>query len=232
MITNNTVINVCSYMPSTIIASTSVQDYVFEPCMTDNPIILPMSAIEVKEIHSKSGVFANGYLTFEDEIKADMYDFLKIQDWENILNQVEIMNCILSGKKNDIAKLINIKAKGYFDRVYGVYVALKQSNNYDISMRVAKAIEHRYKELQQGIIKTQIELVDSFSNEDNKDKEIAEKDELLKQSQQEVSELKEQIANLTKLIEKQMKSQNADVVDIIKSEDESTPKRGRPSTKK
>lgn len=232
MITNNTVINVCSYMPSTIIASTSVQDYIFEPCMTDNPIILPMTAIEVKEIHSKSGVFANGYLTFEDEIKADMYDFLKIQDWENILNQVEIMNCILSGRKNDIAKLINIKAKGYFDRVYGVYTALKQSNNYDISMRVAKAIEHRYKELQQGIIKTQIELVDSFSNEDNKDKEIAEKDELLKQSQQEVSELKEQIANLTKLIEEQMKSQNADAVDTTKSEEKSTPKRGRPATKK
>ena len=232
MITNNTVINVCSYMPSTIIASTSVQDYVFEPCMTDNPIILPMTAVEIKEIHSKSGVFANGYLTFEDDVKVDMYNFLKIQDWENILNQVEIMNCILSGKRNDIAKLINIKSKGYFDRVYGVYTALKQTNSYDISMRVAKAIEHRYKELQQGIIKTQIELVDSFSNEDSKDKEIAEKNELLKQRDTEVSELKEQIANLMKVIEEQMKSQNANKSDTDKSETKSAPKRGRPASNK
>ena len=231
MITNNTIINVCSYMPSTIIASTSVQDYVFEPCMTDNPIILPMSAVEVKEIHSKSAVFSDGYLTFEDEVKEDMYDFLKIQDWENILTQIEIMDCILSGKKNDISKLINIKSKGYFERVYGVYIALKQTNSYDISMRVAKAIEHRYKELQQGIIKTQIELVDSFSNEDVKDKEIAEKDELLKQKSQEVTELKAQVDNLTKLMEELMKSQNENKADETKSANETAPKRGRPASK-
>ena len=232
MITNNTVINVCSYMPSTIIASTSVQDYVFEPCMTDNPIILPMTAVEVKEIHSKSSVFTDGYLTFEDDVKADMYSFLKIQDWENILSQIEIMNCILSGKKNDVSKLINIKSKGYFERVYGVYIALKQTNSYDISMRVAKAIEHRYKELQQGIIKTQIELVDNFGNDDNKDKEIAEKDELLKQKDQEVSELKEQVANLTKLMEELMKSQNNDKADTTKAETKSAPRRGRPASNK
>ena len=158
-----------------------------------------------------------------------MYNFLKIQGWENILNQIEIMDSILSGKKNDIAKLINIKSKGYFDRVYGVYVALKQTNSYDISMRVAKAIEHRYKELQQGIIKTQIELVDSFNNEDSKDKEIAEKDELLKQKDQEVSELKEQVAYLTKLMEEQIKSQNKDKAD---ADTKPAPKRGRPASNK
>jgi hypothetical protein len=219
-------------MPSTIIASTSVQDYVFEPCMTDNPIILPMTAVEIKEIHSKSGVFVDGYLTFEDDIKEDVYNFLKIKDWENILNQSEIMDSILSGKKNDIANLINIKSKGYFERVYGVYIALKQTNRYDISMRVAKAIEHRYKELQQGIIKTQIELVDNFKDDDDKDKEIAEKDEQLKQSQQEVAQLKEQIANLTKLVEEQMKLQNAKTADESKSESRPTPKRGRPASNK
>ena len=229
MITNNTVINVCSYMPSTIIASTSVQDYVFEPCMTDNPIILPMTAVEIKEIHSKSGVFTNGYLTFEDDVKEDIYKFLKIQDWENILTQIEIMNCILSGKKNDVAKLINIKSKGYFERVYGVYVALKQSNRYDISMRVAKAIEHRHAELQQGIIATQIELVDNFSNDT--DNELVEKDELLKQKDKEVAELKKQVSNLTKLMEELVKSQNNGDKEETKSASETAPKRGRPASK-
>lgn len=229
MITNNTVINVCSYMPSTIIASTSVQDYVFEPCMTDNPIILPMTAVEIKEIHSKSGVFTNGYLTFEDDVKEDVYKFLKIQDWQNILTQIEIMNCILSGKKNDVAKLISIKSKGYFERVYGVYVALKQSNRYDISMRVAKAIEHRYNELQQGIITTQIELVDNFKNDT--DNELAEKDELLKQKNQEVEELKKEVANLTKLMEKLMESQDNSKKEETKSASETAPKRGRPASK-
>ena len=228
-ITNNTIINVCSYMPSTIIASTSVQDYIFEPCMTDNPIILPMSAVEVKEIHSKSAVFADGYLTFEDDVKEDMYNFLKINDWRNILNQLEIMQCIISGKRDDISKLINIKSKGYFERVYGVYIALKQSNRYDISMRVAKAIEHRYKELQQGIIKTQIELVDNFTNgNSDNDRIIAEKEELLKQSEEKISNLEQKLIELSALMEK-MQEQNANMIATSNSETEeaSTPKRGR-----
>lgn len=228
-ITNNTIINVCSYTPSTIIASTSVQDYIFEPCMTDNPIILPMSAVEVKEIHSKSSIFVDGYLTFEDELKEDMYNFLKINDWKNILNQLEIMNCIVSGRRDDILKLISIKSKGYFERVYGVYIALKQSNRYDISMRVAKAIEHRYKELQQGIVKTQIELVDTFNNvEDDKDRIIAEKEELLKENAEKVSALEQKIIELSALMEK-MQEQNSNTTNTPTSETQETSpqRRGR-----
>ena len=235
-INNNTIINVCSYMPITIIASTNVEDYVFEPCQTDNPIIIPMSAVEVKEIHSKSKVFSDGFLSFEDDVKDDMYKYLKIRDGDNILNQIEIMNCIISGGKDDISKIINIKSKGYFERVYGVYTALKQSNMYDISMRVAKAIEYRYKELQQGIINTQIELSDSFKT-DERDKVIAEQQKLLdeqaKQTQKMndiVAQLKEQLATL----QAEMKNAESDKSDSSTTDKpiNSTPtKKGRQSAK-
>ena len=114
-------------MPIKIIAPTSAEDYIFEPCLTDNPIFLPMTASEVKEIHSKSRVFADGWLTFEDSEKNDMYKYLRIKNGENILSQKEIMDCIISGKRDDVVKLIHIQSKGYFERVYGVFKALKQS---------------------------------------------------------------------------------------------------------
>lgn len=233
-INNNTIINVCSYMPITVIASTSVEDYVFEPCQTDNPIIIPMSAVEIKEIHSKSRVFADGWLSFEDDVKDDMYKFLKIKDSQNILNQIEVMNCIISGKKEDVEKLINIKSKGYFERVYGVYTALKQSNMYDISMRVAKALEYRYKELQNGIINTKIELSDSFQT-DEKDKTINKQEQLLKEQDEQLNSMNKTIATLEQKIAELTKvmgnSKDNKVVETDKSIDTQssnvTPRRGR-----
>lgn len=243
-ITNNTIINVCSYMPITIVASTSAEDYIFEPCLTDNPIIQPMSVSEVKEIHSKSKVFTDGWLTFEEEAKNDMYKYLRIKDGENILNQIEIMECIISGKKDDIAKLINIKSKGYFERVYGVYAALKQSNMYDISMRVAKAIEYRYDELRRGVINTQIELANTFNTEktDAKDQLIAQQQASLKEQEKSlgamndmIAALQQQIAELTQTVSK-TKSNNIEKEQKKDTENttESAPKpRGRkPSTNK
>lgn len=226
-ITNNTIITVLNYMPIKIIASTNAQDYVFEACMDDTPVPITMTAIEIKEIHSKSKVFADGWLVFDDEVKESVYNFLKIRDWENILSQVELMQCITSGSKEDVEKLINIKSKGYFERVYGIYVALKQSNMYDISMRVAKAIDYRYKELQRGIINTQIKLSDTFKT-DERDKIIAEQQALLEEKENAMSEIEQKLAELTKQLEKLSQTQTKTEEN---KEDEETPvkaKRGRP----
>ena len=239
-INNNTIINVCNYMPIKIIVSTNSKDYVFDACLADTPVPLAMSANEVKEIHSKSKVFADGWLSFEDEVKADMYKYLRIQNGDNILNQIEIMECIISGTKDDVEKLIGIKSKGYFERVYGVYTALKQSNMYDISMRVAKAIEYRYAELQKGIINTQIKLSETFKSDD-RDKIIAEQEELLKENQkiidsnnQVVLDLQKQIEELTKKIANIQNVGADDTPADAQDEDKVAPKRGRgrPSTAK
>ena len=154
------------------------------------------------------------------------------------------MNCIVSGKKDDVAKLIGIKSKGYFERVYGVYVALKQSNMYDISMRVAKAIEHRYKELQQGIINTQIKISDNTNNDEkdvDKDKIIAEQAELIQANEKKLEEIESKFDNLMKLMEKltninsNENTNSNDNSDLSANNSEVQPdtprRRGRPATK-
>ena len=199
-INNNTIVNVCNYMPNKIIAPTNSETYVFEACLTDNPIILPMSVGAIKEIHSKSRIFTDGWLTFEDDVKADVYKYLKVKNGEDILNQMQIMRCIVDGTKSDVEKLINIKSKGYFERVYGVYIALKQSNMYDISMRVAKAIEYRYGELQKGIINTQIELSESFKTDD-RDETIAQQEQAIQERDDEIKAMRATVDALQKQIE-------------------------------
>ena len=228
-------------MPNKIIASTNASTYVFEPCSTDNPVILPMAMSEIKEVHSKSRIFVDGWLCFEDDVKNDVYKYLKIKDGSTILNQMEIMNCILSGTKDDVSNLINIKSKGYFERVYGVYTALKQSNIYDISMRVAKAIEYRYGELQRGIINTQIELSDTFKSDDRdaiiaeQEKTIQERDDEIKAMQQTVADLKNQIDTIMSNLK--ASKQNNNKTDISTEESEQTvsdatpAKRGRKPAK-
>ena len=240
-INNNTIINVCNYMPNKIIASTNASSYVFEPCSTINPVILPMAMSEIKEVHSKSRIFVDGWLCFEDDVKDDVYKYLKIKDGSTILNQVEIMNCILSGTKDDVLNLINIKSKGYFERVYGVYNALKQSNMYDISMRVAKAIEYRYGELQRGIINTQIELSDTFKSDD-RDEIIAKQEKTIKERDNEIKEMQQTVVDLKNQIDAIMstlKQNNKGDVSVDNSTEKSeqtvshtTPaKRGRKPTK-
>lgn len=237
-ITNNTIVNVYSYMPITIIASTSAEDYIFEPCLTDNPIFLPMTASEVKEIHSKSKIFADGWLTFENDMKNDMYKYLRIKNGENILNQKEIMDCIISGRRDDVAKLINVQSKGYFERIYGVFRALKQSNMYDISMRVAKAIEYRYEELRRGIINTQIELTNTFraDNTDVKDQKIAEQEALLKEKDNALNAMNETMQALKKQVEELTKyvSSTQNNTETVEADEKAVvkPKRGRPPKSK
>lgn len=238
-ITNNTIVNVYNYMPIKIIAPTSAEDYIFEPCLTDNPTFLPMTASEVKEIHSKSRVFADGWLTFENDEKNDIYKYLRIKNGENILSQKEIMDCIISGKRDDVVKLIHIQSKGYFERVYGVFKALKQSNMYDISMRVAKAIEYRYDELRRGIINTQIELTNTFRAEDKtdvKDQKIVEQEALLKEKDEALSEMNKVMEALKKQVEELMQYMpNTQNNTNTTETDEGTvakPKRGRPPKSK
>ena len=211
-INNNTIVNVCNYMPNKIIAPTNAETYVFEPCLTDNPVILPMSLGAIKEIHSKSRIFVDGWLPFEDDVKADVYKYLKVRDYENILNQMEIMNCIINGSKDDIEKLINIKSKGYIERVYGVYTALNQSNMYDISMRVAKAIEYRHSELQKGIINTQIELSDTFKSDD-RDETIAQQEKTIQERNKEIKAMQDTVDDLKSQIEKLMSAIKGNIND-------------------
>ena len=99
-INNNTIINVCNYMPCPIIVTSNVQDYRFDGCEnSDMPIVIPISAVELRNINSKSHIFSEGYLTFEDEYKKDVYEYLNhiltVMPNTDLCNQPEAVDSLL-----------------------------------------------------------------------------------------------------------------------------------------
>ena len=229
-INNNTIINVYNYMPCKVIATSNVQDYVFDACEDMNaPIVIPMSAVEVKNIHSKSHIFTDGYLTFDDSEKSDIYEYLKIFNWEDILTQTDIIDAMLNCTKEKLQKIIDIKSISYFERIRGVYTALKQQRA-DISIRVADTIEARYRELLNGKITTSIELVDTkykddSSLQDGVDKEkIAAMEKQIKEKDAALKDMSERMAKLEQLI---AVSHNLENKETTKAK----PNRGKPSSK-
>lgn len=236
-INNNTIINVCSYEPCSIIASSNVQDYTFEPCESlYAPIIIPMSAVEIKNIHSKSKVFSDGYLTFEDDCKEDVYNYLKIRDWQDILTQQDIVDTLLHSSKEKLQRIIDINSLSYFERVRGVYIALKQSKA-DMSLRTVEVVEARYKELLRDKFKSSIELRDiNFKTEADKKKDlIEEKEKTIEEKDKEIKALSEQMEELKAMI-LQMQNNNVKGEKFDNNADNGEtaekPKRGRPSKNK
>jgi hypothetical protein len=221
-------INVCNYTPCKVIAVSNVQDYIFDGCEhKDAPVINPISAVELRNIHSRSSIFTDGYLTFEDDVKKDVYEYLKINNWENILTQDDIIDTILNCTKEKLQKIIDITSLSYFERVRGIYVALKQSNA-DVSMRVANVIETRYKELRQNKYKSAIQLKDvSFSSNDNND----DKELIVKQQKQIEEKDKELNELLAKFAELQSKVEQLQSLSQSAEDEKTTPskKRGRPA---
>ena len=198
--------------------------------------LFPMSAVEIKNIHSRSKVFLDGYLTFEDDYKEDVYNYLKIKDWKNILTQQDIVDILLHSSKEKLQRIINIDSLSYFERIRGVYIALKQSKA-DMSLRTVEVVEARYKELLRDKFKSSIELRDiNFKTETDKKQDlIEEKNKAIEEKDKEIKALSEQMEELRAMI-LQMQNNNVkgEKFDNNVDNNETTvkPKRGRPSKNK
>ena len=151
---------------------------------------------------------------------------MKIFDWKDILTNKEIEDILLNPTLEGLQKLINISDDSTFERVRGILVKIKNSNSYDLSNRVINVIEARHKELQRRIAKTQIVL---------QPRDVSSS----KIENEEVKDLKTQLAEMQKMMAQMMANQNAQVNTTAEDKVENkveveTPVNkpaGRPSTK-
>jgi len=188
-------INVLNYNDHIVVVSTRDKSYVIEAARDNTPSKTPFSFSEIETINSNSNAFTSGTLRFEDFEEAEIYPELRIVNWKNILKNDEIVDIILNPTFDGLDKIIEIKNSSMFERVRGIFVKLKNSNNDDISMRVERIINERYKELMNGIRNTEIQLtkkdVKRTIHEDTST--IKAENEQLKN---EMAELKEMMAQL------------------------------------
>lgn len=221
-------INVLNYNQNIVIVSTKHDSYTIEPAInSENPTSLPLSLDEILYINGNSAAFKTGILRFPKEIEKEMYeDYLRIPNWEDLLTIQDIEKIILHPTIEGLTKIINIKDTGMFDRVRGVFVRLKNTNDDDISLRVEKIIQARLDELRRGVRNTEIIIKAKDTVAPIATEEV---DELKEQNKL----LQEQMANMQKMMEQMMSMQtnttpSAEKEKIDKEEEKVAKKPGRP----
>lgn len=175
------VLNPCG---SPVAVSTRTDGYIIPGGTYQSPGTLPFSIDEIIQINSGSPVFKTGCLFFEPEYEKDIYEELRIRDWKSILREPDIEDIILHPTIEKLQKIIDIQSDLYFERVYGVYIGMKNAN-YAIPGNVQSVFTMRHKEFKTHKIKSGIVLKQK-QDEENK----------------EVEALKEQLASMQAMIDK------------------------------
>lgn len=232
-INENKLINVLNYNENPVVIKTHIREYMCQAAENDTPSITPLTFSEIESLNSNSNAFKIGTLRFPTDIETEVYKALRITDWEEILTNKDIEDIVLHPSLSGLTKLISINNVQLFERVRGVFFSLKNTNQYDISTRVEKIVNARYKELCNRQIKTGIIL----STKDTATNIPTEEVNALKEQN---NVLQEQMAQMQKMIEQMMAMQSNNTESAkaneeakVKNEEKAQPKKaGRPSTKK
>lgn len=229
-INENKLINVLNYNENPVVIKTHIREYLCQSAEHNVPSITPLTFSEIESLNSNSNAFKIGTLRFSPDNEADVYEALRITDWEKILTNKDIEDIILHPSLSGLTRLVEINNVQLFERVRGVLFSLKNTNLYDISTRVEKIVNTRYKELCNKQIKTGIIL----SARDTATAVPMEEVSALKEQN---NALQQQMLQMQKMIEQMMAMQTGNnTTTTDEAQDEvviAEPKKpGRPSTKK
>ncbi len=233
-INENKLINVLNYNDNVVVIKTHKAEYLCPSQENGQPSITPLTFAEVESLNSNSNAFKIGTLRFPEDIQENVYNEIRISDWKDILTNETIEDIILHPSLEGLTKLISIKSVALFERVRGIFFSLKNTNQYDISTRVEKIINARYKELNNRQIKTNIILTTKDTNAQIPNDEV---NALKEQNEM----MKTQLESMQKMMEQMMAMQSNQLkesAENTKDDNDEKPletekkKAGRPSTKK
>lgn len=203
MITQAEKINVLNYNENKVSVMVSpTESFTFEPSVDGEiPSIIPMTIEQIRYANNYN-TFLGGFLFFEKDKAKEIYEELGITNWEDILNNKEIREILLSPSYEGLKKIVDIKDSAVFERVRAVFHKLNAEGTNDISVRVQQIISTRYKELQNKKVNTSIviEKKDIIQSVPNKEVESLKAENKVMQ---------EQLANMQVMMEKLLAQQSA-----------------------
>lgn len=160
MLDKNTEISVLNFSHSPVSVSTRDMHYLIPGGSEEVPAVFPMTLSELIYVNSISEVFRVGVLFFDPEVEAEVYAALRIKDWEKIYRVRDIDDILLNPTVEKLEEILNITSTMYFNRIYGEFVALRNSN-LPISGSIDKMMTLRRKELMSGQPRTNIKVKDT-----------------------------------------------------------------------
>lgn len=163
---------------------------VLEAASYGEPTVLPLTLDEIRYANNSS-VFKTGTLEFSDDVEDEMYELLRI-DKNNILKLKDIREILLSPTKDGLLKILSMTSSSNFDRVRGQFQKLKHEG-YKLTLDIDDLIKRRTSELFNNQIKTSIVVDDADTVNNDKSR---------------VAELEKEIAEMKKLLEIAVSSNN------------------------
>lgn len=220
-------INVLNYNENEVFVDSSREHFKFNASRDGKtPTVIPMALSDLQYIASNTDIIVTGWLTFDDDVKEEVYKELRIANWKEILSNEDIRNILMKPTMEGLQKIINIDNQTYFDRVRITMFKL-MNDGVDITTKVSRIINQRYDELQKRQRKSSIILT-------KKDTTVS-ADKVKELSEQNAS-LQSQLDEMKKILEQMMSTQNiSDSKDVKTEKKETVPttpkKAGRPPKK-
>ncbi len=228
MISKNELINVLNYNDNPVCIRTRLREYVCAKAENGQPSVTPLEFSEIEELNGISPCFKIGTLFFEKDKQEEIYTALRITDWQNILKNEDIKDIILNPTYENLNRILKIDNVAYFERIRGTLYSLKNADKYDLSIRVTRLIDARYKELRSRKYKTSIVITKAENNNNN----VSNKE--LSAIREENKDLKAQLDKMQETMNMLLNSLNKEELTKAESQGatiEKTVSRGRPPKK-
>ena len=187
-------INVLNYNENEVFVDSSREHFKFNASRDGKtPTVIPMALSDLQYIASNTDIIVTGWLTFDDDVKEEVYKELRIANWKEILSNEDIRNILMKPTMEGLQKIINIDNQTYFDRVRITMFKL-MNDGVDITTKVSRIINQRYDELQKRQRKSSIILTkkDTTVSAD-KVKELSEQNASLQSQLDEMKKILEQM---------------------------------------
>jgi len=140
-------INVLNYNENEVFVDSSKEHYKFNASRDGKtPSVIPVSLSELQNICSNTDIIVTGWLTFDDDVKEEVFKELRIANWQNILSNEDIADILTNPTMEGLQKIIDIENQTYFDRVRIIMFKLMKQG-VDITTKVSRIVEQRYDEL-------------------------------------------------------------------------------------
>lgn len=152
------------------ISSLNGKGYTFEPGSVEDPCVIPIPPEEIQYMNSVCNAFKNGVLRFRPEEQSELFDALGIKG-DNVLFIEDIDDAILNPTVENLQRMIDIKDGAQFERIRGRFYRMTNAGE-DLSTKVKRLIDERYKELRAGKRNSELSVVPATKPVDNVQAEL------------------------------------------------------------
>ena len=199
---NNNKIRIENHNPFNLCVRSNLRDYILSPISEDGtPTIEYLTLEELLWIDGNTNAIRTGLITINEDDRKAVFKEMKFEDGDKILTNADVENILTNPSVDGLNKIISITDSSVFDRIYSVFVGLKEGGSVDISNRVINLINERYKEFKRGQNVSHISI-------ERKDTEMPISQDKAKELEAQNASLKDEISELKEMMKQLMANQS------------------------